>query len=661
VHLLGPMTISREGAVLALPASRKVRALIAYLTLADKAISRSRLCELLWDVPDDPRAELRWCLSKIRGILGDTDRRRLETYGDAVRLDLADCFVDVVEVARLTLAGVDTMAPEPLRAVARLFAGDFLDGLEIDRSPQFNGWLLTQRRRLRASHTAIIEHIVTGLPPGSDEAFGYVEKWLELAPLDQRAHQVLLAALARRGRIREAEEHLAAAVLLFEAEALDAARIREAWRDAKARWAGVSTSAGATQSASARPASPDHSAKPSAQASRRASIAVMPFVDLAERKPRQGGLADGLAHDITTRLAKLRSLLVIAQGTVFALRERSIGPEEAGRMLNVDYVVSGWVHRRGRRITVTVELAEARAARIVWRETFDHEVHQALLALDEIGDRIVASISNEMETNERNRAILKPPSSLDAWDAYHRGLWHIYRFNRLDSEHARRLFEMAVRLDPTFARAYAGLSYTHFQNARQGWGDREEQIDRAFEAASQGLTADHRDPGAHWAMGRALWLRAQDNQSLVELQTAVHLSPSFAHGHYALAFVHCQSGDAQTAIRSSDHSRRLSPFDPLLFAMLTLRAAALVRLGQFEEAAEWAAKVACHPNAHANALAVAAYCIALAGRVDEARAVVPSIRRTHPQYRFADLLLATRPSPDLEVLFRRAAERVGIK
>ena len=84
---------------------------------------------------------------------------------------------------------------------------------------------------------------------------------------------------------------------------------------------------------------------------RRASIAVMPFTDTSNG-PR-GRTADALAHDITTRLAKLRAMFVIAQGSTFALAERRIGPEEAGRMLNVDYVVSGAV-RVSTSSTVTV-------------------------------------------------------------------------------------------------------------------------------------------------------------------------------------------------------------------------------------------------------------------------------------------------------------------
>ncbi|TIX15861.1 MAG: transcriptional regulator, partial [Mesorhizobium sp.] len=78
----------------ALPASRKLRALLAYLALAPHPVGRSRLCELLWDVPNDPRGELRWCLSKLRGALDEPGRRRIETEGDTVALRLAGLGID---------------------------------------------------------------------------------------------------------------------------------------------------------------------------------------------------------------------------------------------------------------------------------------------------------------------------------------------------------------------------------------------------------------------------------------------------------------------------------------------------------------------------------------------------------------------------------------
>jgi DNA-binding SARP family transcriptional activator len=657
LQLLGPLAIWRDGIAVSLPASRKVRGLIGYLSLAPRAVLRSQLCELLWDVADDPRGELRWCLSKLRRVTDAPDRRRVDTSGEAVVLDLADCFVDAVEIAAAAQEGIETLSPERLRAFCALFKGEFLDGLEIDRNPGFNSWLTMQRRRFRACQVAFLDHLTRHAV--GDEVFGYLEAWLALAPFDRNVHERLLHALAQRDRIREAEQHLAATARLFEAEGLDCTPIADMWRAAR------KGSDGASRAAAAAPLPADDPTSvrmdSAATALRRASVAVIPFVDRTAAKGARGGPADGLVHDVITRLAKLRSLFVIAQGSVFALSERRVGPEEAGRMLNVDYVVSGWLQRRRHRLTVSVELAETRTARIIWAEVFDQKLDDAFLVLDEIGNRIVASIASEIEAIERNRAILKPPSSLDAWDAHHRGLWHMYRFNKVDNDRARHFFEIAVRLDPTFARAYAGLSFTHFQNAFQGWAKRGPEIERAFDAAGQSLMVDDRDPAAHWAMGRALWLRGHLGQSLVELEQAIDLSPNFALGHYTLAFVHSQAGDPKAAIRSSDHSRRLSPFDPLLFGMLGARAMALARLGQFGEAADWGVKAAARPNAHAHILAIAAYCLALDGRLDEAGTHLAAIRQRLPDYRVDDFLSAMQFAPDDASLFRDGARRIGIR
>jgi DNA-binding SARP family transcriptional activator/TolB-like protein len=654
-RFLGPLTVSRHGAPIALPASRKVRALLAYLALAPAPVSRSQLCELLWDVPNDPRGELRWCLSKLRGIVDEPGRRRIETQGDTVRLDLGDCFVDAAGIARAAREGIEDIPPERLRKLSALFEGDFLDGFEIDRNPAFSAWLIGQRRRFRSCHAAMLERLAMSASGG--ELFGYLEKWLELAPFDHRVHGMLLNAFAQSGRVREGEEHLAATARLFEAEGLDCGALKETWRTARAR--GLTKTAASVRVPPCEISGADFNA--ANLTPRRASIAVMPFAEHGAPDAHHGGLADGLAHDVITRLAKLRSLFVIAQGTVFALAERRAGPEEAGRMLNVDYVVSGSLRRRGSRLTVAAELAETRTARIVWAEVFDHRVDDVFLVLDEIGNRIVALVASEIETIERNRAILKPPNSLDAWEAYHRGLWHMYRFNEADNDRARHFFETAVRLDPTFARAHAGLSFTHFQNAFQGWRARASEMVRAVEAAGESLMADDRDPAAHWAMGRALWLGGHQDQSLVELELAIDLSPNFALGHYTLAFVHSQAGDPQMAVQASDHSRHLSPFDPLLFGMLGSRAMALVRLNAFEEAADWAVRAAARPNAHAHIQAIASYSLALAGRLEEARAHMAAIHKSLPSYRVDDFLTAMRFAPDGAALFREAAARIGAR
>jgi DNA-binding SARP family transcriptional activator len=627
IRMLGKLQFAHGGQPRPLPASRKVSGLVAYLALAPRPVSRSQLCEMLWDAPVDPRGELRWCLTKARALVNDHGGARVVTAGDTVALDLSDCFVDALEVARAADQGIEKLGVERQRRLAALFEGDFLDGLEMGRSPVFEGWLTAQRRRFRACHMALLEQLAGRVP--DEEAFGYLEKWRELAPFDRRVHEALLAALARRGRVGEAEAHLEAATRLFEAEGLDPAPLR-ALKE-----------------------------KPAEAAPKRGSIAVMPF---SERPGGpQGGPGQALAHDVITRLAKLRSLFVIAQGTVRALHERGIGAEETGRILNVDYVASGSVRAQDGRIVVSVELAETRSARIVWAETYRQKADDAFLVLEEIGNKIVAAIATEIETLEKNRAILKPPNSLDAWESYHRGLWHMFRYVKADNLQARHFFQQTLKVDPTFSRAYAGLAFTHFQGAFQNWEEREPQIEQSYAAAANGLLADERDPAVHWAMGRVLYLRKRWDESEAELMRSVDLSPNFALGHYNLSFLRSVVGSPTVAIADADLSRQLSPYDPMLFGMLATRAMSLVRLGKFDEAAAWAIKAAARPNAFAHIHAIAAYALALAGDLEQARTYVANARRTRPDYGLSKFLCTFPFEPDAEALFRRAAKLVGME
>ena len=656
VRVLGPVAVSRAGVPVPLPRSRKVRALLAYLALTRGPVSRSRLCALLWDVPNDPRGELRWCLSKLRAVLDDPERPRVVTPShDLLALDLSDCNVDALEVEQAVQGRLDDAPYARLVELCDLFRGDLLDGEHIDGSPEWTGWLAAQRHRQRALHVSLLD-VLARRSPDMVETLRRLQAWFQVAPFDLRAHELMIGALVKSGRLRDAEQHLAATIRAFEQEGVDWAPLREALR--VAREAATTPSLHAPRAASiAEPEPAQREARPH----RRASIAVMPFVDRMPSQPERRRVADGLTEDIIMQLAKLRALFVIARGSVFSLRDREVGPQEAGRILNVDYVASGSVRLgSAQRSVVAVELADAHDGRIVWTDEFEAPQDETFGVLDSVVNRIVAAIAEEIESAESQSALLKVPSSLDAWESYHRGLWHMYRFNGPDNREAERFFRSSLKLDPTFARAHAGLSFTHFQNAFLDLtSDRAKQIDLALETASQSLAADDHDPAAHWAMGRALWLRGAQDESVTELQRSVELSPNFALGHYTLGFVHSQRGDPRVAIEATSTARQLSPFDPLQFAMLASRALAHARLGERDEAAEWAVKATARPNAHTHILAIAAQCLALANRREEARRFVARVRERTPSYGVEDLLRAFHFDPETVRLFRRCAKQIG--
>src|SRR3954447_26944270 len=128
VRLLGVPAVLRDGVAAPLPPSRKVRAMLGYLALSPRPVPRSRLCDLLWNSPSDPRGELRWCLSKLRGLLDDGERRRVVASDDQVALDLTGARVDALEVEQALAAEPD---PARLPELAELFGGDLLDGVQL--------------------------------------------------------------------------------------------------------------------------------------------------------------------------------------------------------------------------------------------------------------------------------------------------------------------------------------------------------------------------------------------------------------------------------------------------------------------------------------------------------------------------------------------------
>jgi DNA-binding SARP family transcriptional activator len=98
--LLGPLRVFRNGSLRPQPPSRKVRALLAYLAMATRPITREKLCELFWDVADDPRGELRWCLSKLRPLVDGPKTIRLIADRKEVHIEANSFDVDALLVAR---------------------------------------------------------------------------------------------------------------------------------------------------------------------------------------------------------------------------------------------------------------------------------------------------------------------------------------------------------------------------------------------------------------------------------------------------------------------------------------------------------------------------------------------------------------------------------
>lgn len=385
---------------------------------------------------------------------------------------------------------------------------------------------------------------------------------------------------------------------------------------------------------------PDAIPTEAAGTSSRPSIAVLPFASLAGTS-RYAMVADGLPHDLIIELSRLRWLIVTARGSSFRFREVPPDAREVGRMLDVHYCLSGTVEIRGRRLAVLAELAETRAGRVVWAERYTGRTDDVHAVRAEISSQILGALEIQIPLHEAERARLGVSEHLDAWAAYHLGLQHVYRFNRRDNATAATLFERAIALDPRFARAHAGLSFVHFQTAflRQS-EDLAGEIARARACAERGLDLDALDPFVNFTMGRSFWLEGDLDRALTWLERATDLSPNYAQGIYARGWTETLAGRGQHGREHVDLAMRLSPLDPLHYAMLGTRALAHLLAGENAEAAAWAERAARSPGAHVLIAMIAAVAHGLAGAQTPAQAWAGNVRERNSLLNRDDFLRA---------------------
>ncbi len=392
----------------------------------------------------------------------------------------------------------------------------------------------------------------------------------------------------------------------------------------------------------------------------RPTIAVLPF-KLHDVTSGMRLLRDGLLRDIIRDLARLRTTFVIAANSLQALPNAMLNAIEAGRLLRCDYVCAGAAAVVDRELRLDVELIATDGGHVLLSETFA----KPLASVSNIG-RVLAGeiamlVAHGIEVTERNVAIRKPLYALDAWQAYHRGLWYMHRFTGADNAVAENFFRQAIDLDPGFARPYASLSFTHWLKAYLLDPSRLSEEGRlAYDIAARAVSIDPYDPAAHCALGRGLWIIGARDEAAAVLERATTLSPSYAFGHYARAFVEAFSGNAAIAIEASDRARELSPFDPFLSPNQASRALALLRLGRVEEATAWALRATRQPNAHAHVRRVAALSLAAAGRLDEARPLVEQINREGPENGSELFIRANRMQSRDEQLLRDLSRRSGL-
>lgn len=199
--MLGEMTVYHDGIPVNLPASKRTRALLAYLALTSRPNRRDYLCEILWTIPDDPRGALRWSLSKIRPLINDTDTERLKADRERVSLSTSDIAIDFPTIE--TQSNNPSLNVNELIALARQVEKPLLDGIDIPDQPLFQQWLTAERLEYDRIRARIFSRLSSHADIPPQERLPWARAWENIEPFDTQAAAQLLTLLKQLGETNE--------------------------------------------------------------------------------------------------------------------------------------------------------------------------------------------------------------------------------------------------------------------------------------------------------------------------------------------------------------------------------------------------------------------------------------------------------------------------
>jgi adenylate cyclase len=386
------------------------------------------------------------------------------------------------------------------------------------------------------------------------------------------------------------------------------------------------------------------------------SIVVLPF-DNMSKDPSQDYFSDGITEDLTTDLAKVPGLFVIARNSAFTYKGTPVNVERVGRELGVRYVLEGSVRKSADRLRINTQLTDATTGFHVWSERYDRDLGEVFALQSEISTEIMLALQLQIPAAEIERIRDKSPEELSAYDMYLRAGSHLRRFTRADHREARRLLERAIELDPGYADAYSSLGGTYILEYSFLWSSDKKILKRAAELARHSLQLDPSLSGSYTILASAHFWNGRIEEAIAAAERSLAINPNSAGCYGVLGAAQAAAGQVASALGSLKRALRL---DPLAVSPAWVGLAYVnLRAGRTTEAIELLERVrASNPD-----MVLAR--IALAGQYEasdqhqEARSVVEEILRVSPDLT-AELAAARAPPGFDRVAFRADLRKAGL-
>jgi serine/threonine protein kinase/Flp pilus assembly protein TadD len=302
--------------------------------------------------------------------------------------------------------------------------------------------------------------------------------------------------------------------------------------------------------------------RPDASAIR--SLAVLPLENLS-RDPEQDYFADGMTETLITNLSRIDTLRVVSRTSVMHYKRTNKTLPEIAKELNVDGIVEGSVMRSGTRVRITTQLLEARSDRHVWADTYDRDLGDVLRLQSEVAQAVAQQVRIQLTPEQQARFRSAPAVNPKAYEAYLKGSFSEFSDTQVSIKRAQSYFEEAIREDPNFALAYAGLAECYLDLGAYRWMPPQEAYRHASEAVRKALELDETLGEAHTSLGYLDWQFSWDWQAAEkEIRRAVHLNPNYVEGRVTLAWYLAWSRRRDEALAEVQKILQLDPVFPYI-------------------------------------------------------------------------------------------------
>jgi adenylate cyclase len=355
------------------------------------------------------------------------------------------------------------------------------------------------------------------------------------------------------------------------------------------------------------------------------SVAILPFKN-DSKDEENTYFINGLMEEVLNNLQKIKDLRVISRTSVEQYRNQTKPIPEIAKELGVNYIVEGSGQKYGNSFRLRTQLIMAAKETHLWGESYQQKIKKAEDIFN-IQIQIAESIAEELKaiitTQEKDLIERIPTKQLEAYDAYLKGRFYLYKFTSEDLEAAMKYFELAKEKDPDYALAYSGISFVWAGQMQMGYMSPAEAGPKSMEALMKAVELDSNNAEIVYSQaGINTWVMWDWEGGEAAFKKSIELNPNHTEAHAYYSHFLNMMGRPKEAKEQIEMALTLDPYNPLIKSLYSVD---LVFSRQYKKAIAASQEALNLDNTAIVALAGLAYALHLSGKYDEALSAFKSV------------------------------------